>query len=292
MFFIVSTGRSGTVTLAQTLSLIDGCIGVHEPAPQLIMESAEYRYGSVDERRLREILVESRHPRVRGSVYCESNQTLSLIIPVLIDVFPQARFVWLIRNGLDQVASAYSKQWYSGHSENHDRYEDCPPLERTWIDGRIEGDRCGDVSREVWQSLDRFGRCCWYWSYVNRLIGADLGALASEHFNLVRLEDLEAQLPELLDWMGLKTVLLPTPKRLNKGKRSAYPWTAWTPEERASFEEWCGPLMDRFYPGWRTSDGTWKGVEYRSRQRLGSNIGERDRIVAWVNRRFARNSTR
>ncbi len=274
------------------LSLVEGCVCLHEPPPELILESSAYRYGSIDEAELRAILEKTRSPYVNGSVYCESNQTLSLIIPVLVDVFPQARYVWLMRNGLDTVASAYSKQWYSGHSENHDRYEDCSPLEQAWIDGRIEGDLCGDVSSKQWVQLDRFERCCWYWSYVTRLIGSDLQTYAPDRFRLLRLEELDRQFPDILRWMGSKAAIVPVAKQINVGKREPYPWTAWTPEQRSTFEYWCSDLMDRFYPSWRTPTGEWRGIEYVARSDLLARVARIYRLVRLVNAWLAPNRVR
>jgi hypothetical protein len=201
------------------------------------------------------ILRETRQPTIDGSVYCESNQTMALLIPVVADVFPQARYVWLMRSGLDVVASTYQKQWYTGHSENHDRYEDCPPLEKAWIDGRIRGDLCGEMSAAEWGNLDRFAKCCWYWSYVNRIIEHDLDRFAPDRFFFVRLEEIDNQIRTLVDWMGLEPATLGSVARHNIAKRVPYHWTEWSATERATFEHWCGEMMDRFYPSWRLYTG-------------------------------------
>lgn len=273
MFFIVSTGRSGTTTIAETLSLVPGCICIHEPAPQLILESSGYRYGTVEANTIKKILKSTRKPRRKGSIYCESNQTLSLIIPILREAFPKARYIWLLRNGLDAVESAYRKQWYSGHSEKHDRYEDCPPLQRAWIDGRIEGDRCGEMSSEEWQNLDRLGKCCWYWSYINRTIETDLERYAPGAYTTIHLEDFDVELPNLLKWMDFSPAMLPQAKRHNISKREPYHWSNWTAEQRQTFEHWCSEQMDRYYPNWRSADGTWQDIEYRSRSGLMAVLG-------------------
>jgi hypothetical protein len=292
MYFVVSTGRSGTKTLATLLSLTGGCVCMHEPFPQLIMESSAYRYGTISDVELLDLLRETRSPHVDGSIYCESNQTLSLIIPLLSEAFPEARFLWLIRNGLDMVASAYAKQWYSGHSENHDRYEDCPPIERAWIDGRIRGDQCGDMSPDAWRRLDRFRRCCWYWDYVNRTIEDDLTQYAANRFELLRLEDLNERLPELLSWMGLKATITPVAKRTNVGKRKPYPWTEWSDAQRAAFEATCGELMDRLYPAWRTAAGQWAGIPYSRPASPIATIASMHRLVKWANVLLSPNRSR
>jgi len=289
-FFIVSTGRSGTVTLAHVLSLVDGCTCEHEPTPQLILEASGYRYGTVSQAELQKTLIETRMPRAaREGIYCESNQTLALIIPVLAKTFPRARYIWLLRNGLDVVASAMQKQWYSGHSENHDRYEDCPPIERAWIDGRIAGHRCGDVSRDRWGAMGRFERCCWYWSYVNRLIKADLEAYAQGQSRLVRLERIDVELAKLIRWMGLATAIAPQPRRHNAAKRTPYHWTGWTDVERDQFVFWCGGLMDRYYPEWRSASATWNGVKYHRQKGYLSCLRRNYKLVSRVNAVFAPN---
>jgi hypothetical protein len=287
MFFVVSTGRSGTQTIARMLSSLSGCVSVHEPAPQLIVESSGYRYGLTQSGELRDLLLATRSRHKDGAVYCESNQTLSLIIPVLAETFPEARYIWLLRNGLDVVASAYSKQWYSGHSENHDRYEDCPPLERAWIHGRIQGDRSGDISIQEWNDLDRFGKCCWYWGYVNRVIEEDLKNYAGHRHILLRLEELDLKFHDLVKWMGLKAVMLPRAKPYNTGKRIAYHWSHWSTSERQVFSRWCGNLMDRLYPSWRTGDN-WHGVKYSSYSGFVPKLRTNHQLVKQINVIFSR----
>jgi hypothetical protein len=289
MFFVVSTGRAGSKLISHLLSAVDGCTCEHEPEPALILEASAYRYGDISQEETVALLRETRSPRLNGDVYCESNQTLSLLIPVLVRVFPQARFIWLMRNGRDMVASAYSKQWYSGHSENHDRYEDCTPLEKRWIDGRIQGDRCGDLSAAAWASLDRFGHCCWYWYYVNDLIARDLAQYAPNRYYRIHLEAIDAQLPALLRWMGLKTLLRPAARRINPGKRAAHPWSEWSEAQRDQFEHWCAEQMDKFYPGWRAGNGEWEAINYRQRTDLLAGIARHYRLVRHVNGIFAPN---
>lgn len=251
MFFIVTTGRSGSTSIARSLNQVDGCYTVHEPEPQLILESSGYRYGEVSAGTIKEILRETRHPTVDGKVYCESNQTLSLIIPILADEFPQAQFIWLIRNGMDVVASTYQKQWYTGHSENHDRYEDCPPLEKAWIDGRLRADRVGELTEVEWNNLSRFAKCCWYWGYVNRVIKDDLTTHAANHFFTLRLEEADKKLPDLVRWMGLNPRNAPILSFDNPAKKGIHHWTDWTQDEHAVFDRCCGLEMDYQYPGWR-----------------------------------------
>ena len=219
------------------------------------MEASGYHYGEVPPEKVRAVLIDTRQATIDGNVYCESNQNLSLIIPELATVFPQARFIWLVRNGLDVVASAYQKQWYTGHSENHDRYEDCSPLEKTWIKGRVRADRVGEMSEAEWKGLDRFEKCCWYWGYVNRVIGEGLAQYGPGCYYTLRLEDLEQDLARLVTWMGFTKPILPNIPRENSAKRVPFHWSEWSQEQHQSFARWCTEGMNLFYPSWKNYVG-------------------------------------
>jgi len=280
MYFIVSTGRSGTTAISNTLSLINDCTCLHEPEPALIKESAAYHYGELSDDKIKAVLLKTRKAHINNEIYCESNQTLSLLIPLLNDTYPQAKFIWLIRNGLDVVASTYQKQWYTGHSENHDNYNDCPPLEKAWIDGRIQADQCGVMTTEEWNNLDRFGKCCWYWSYINNIIEKDFKKLPHDKQFIIRLEEFDKRLRKLYKWMGLKALITPAPKRTNTALRDPFHWSHWNTNERSTFEKFCGAQMDRYYPEWRDDENNWNGVDYikprfcyiRSKHRLITKI--------------------
>lgn len=250
MYFVLTTGRSGSTAISSALNAVPGLTSVHEPCPELILESSAYRYGEISSEVVCSILQSSRFPEVNGDVYCESNQTLSLIIPEIVKVFPEAKFIWLVRNGLDVVASAFQKQWYTGHSENHDRYADCSEIERRWIDGRIRADKLGIMTGQEWTGLDRFGKCCWYWAYVNQTIREDLETHANGRYFSIRLEELEAVFPKLLTWMGLGSKEGLEVSVENRAKRLPYHWTEWTSTEHDTFAFWCKEVMDQFYPSW------------------------------------------
>ena len=254
------------------------------------MESSAYRYGNLTVKKIKKILIDTRKPFINDSIYCESNQTLSLIIPVLAEAFPKAGYIWLIRNGLDMVASAYQKQWYTGHSENHDRYDDCSQIEKDWINGRICGDLCGDMDSEKWANLSIFGKCCWYWNYVNRLIEKDLHQYCPKSFFLFRLEEMDKTFKDLIKWMGLKAAILPLAGRFNSAKRKPYHWTNWTVEERNTYERFCGDLMDRFYPSWKTRTGDWNDVTYYSNSAIMRWIKKHHKLVKKINDSFALNT--
>lgn len=251
MIFIVSTGRSGSTGIAHALGTLEGCNAVHEPAPELILEASGYLRGTVPRAELERILLATRREDPDGDVYCESNQNLSLIIPLLAELYPEARFVWLIRNGMDTVASAYQKQWYTGHSENHDTYAACSDIEKAWIDGRIRADWTGEMTEPEWDACPRFEKCCWYWDFVNRRIERDLADHAPGRNIRIRLEEFNLRIGELVRWLGFETAPVPDVPVSNPARKPPHHWTAWSREEFDRFEVRCGALMDRHYPGWK-----------------------------------------
>lgn len=46
-------------------------------------------------------------------VYAECAQKLFNVIPFLNDLFPSSKFIWLLRDGRDAVASGVNRGWFS-----------------------------------------------------------------------------------------------------------------------------------------------------------------------------------
>jgi len=281
MYFILSTGRSGSKSIAKLLSEVDGLICLHEPKPELILESSAYHYGDIEECQLENLLRSTRPGSINGMTYCESNQTLSLITPLLRDVFPSARYIWLIRNGLDFVASAMQKQWYSGHSAYSKKYEDSTSTQRAWVEGRIRADLCGEMGIEQWKTSTRFEKCCWYWSYINRLIEANIVSPQGENF-VIHLEYMQSEFPKMVEWMGYSTHNLPDVSPSNQAKSPPYQWSLWSEFEKEIFIQQCGDQMSRYYPEWKNDEGTWQGVRYETPPKRKSTRYMNTRIKQWL----------
>ena len=245
-FFVVSTGRSGSTTIARTLSTHPEVVCLHEPRVQLIKLSTEWTHGA----RSREVLRAELDAMYDVSVcptlvYGESDQNISLLLEPILDRLPRAKVVWLIRDGRDVVASSYAKGWYQPGP--HER-------RKVWDTYRIQGDACGDVSPEVWAAMSAFERNCWYWSYVNRTIHRELDGLAEDRWTMVRLEDLAGETDRLFDFLGVKPVAAAV-ERHNQGVTPPKRSEAWGTEESEAFERICGAEMDRWYPEWRKPAG-------------------------------------
>lgn len=249
MFFVVSTGRSGTQSLAHCLSQAPETLCLHEPDPKHIRTSFLYASGMLPRVAASRWLARTR-PLVQGyRHYGETNNRLGLMIRPLRDAFPEARFIWVRRDGRDYVSSQLQRgafaplPWQRGKS--------------TWERWRIRGDLVGAVARDAWMGMTRFEKNCWLWDWTNRRIQADLEGVP--HLTL-STSQIDSQLEQLVDFLGLEVdhLVLPRsnsrvvgegahPNRVAKLGRAS----DWDQTEQQAFERICGESMDQWFPGWR-----------------------------------------
>ena len=81
---------------------------------------------------------------IDGRMYCETANRLSLATPVLAEAFPEAKFIWLIRDGRNFVSV--------GTSGVVDPNRVAIPLGTA----PPPGDRLGDVEPDVWKAWSPF----------------------------------------------------------------------------------------------------------------------------------------
>ena len=253
LFFVVTTGRSGSKTLAHLMRTVEGVGAFHEPRPQLIAHATRYAYGEISRAEMREILHDT---FVRMGTFdptllhFESDQKYSNLIPLLAEILPQAKFVWLARDGRDVVSSCYGRGWYRYGKDVQGTFEATvyPP----WRHYRIEGDRCGEMSTKAWESLSPFGKSAWYWGFINRTIDRDLASLPPQRSFFLRLEELNPRDDELMQFLGVrkKVDLIP---HSNRASYDVKRFSDWTGQQKMVFDKFCGSMMDRLYPQWRES---------------------------------------
>lgn len=253
VFFVLSTGRAGSRTLANVLSQSPDTICLHEPVPYLVEEAARYRCGEVSAESLAELLIETRPRQMNGKQYGESANRLSPALPVLASTFPDAKFVWLVRDGRDVVSSGHQRGWFDAEHV----------ADTQWERHRLRADQMGELDESEWIEWSPFRRICWLWRRTNEMIESDLAALDPDRWRVVRLEDLEASMDDLAAFLDVSPVSWSVP-RLNA--RSSNPdfggstvnrvtrvrsFADWGDDENAIFDTECGSMMDVLYPDWR-----------------------------------------
>jgi acetyltransferase-like isoleucine patch superfamily enzyme len=257
IFFVLSTGRSGSQTIARVLSEHPDITCHHEPRTQIIRLATEYAHNvkPVDEIRceLQVIYGNSVYPHGK---YGESDHRFWNLAPLLNEMFPQAKFIWLIRDGQKVISSWQLRRHYKINSFSE--ISEYPAGGKVWYYYNLLGNHCGAFSDDEWKSMDSFQRNAWYWSYLNRRIQQDLQGIPAERWRMVKLENFEQALPEIQGFLGVEMRPLKV-KTYNASKKIPDDWTTWTTAQRASFERYCGAEMDCWYPDWReknVSDGT------------------------------------
>jgi hypothetical protein len=258
-FFIVSSGRSGTAMLHKALSAVPDVEAQHEYMVHLIQPLAVRRYaGLADAAEARTVLSRTHGAAVR---YCErahwgdSSNKLSWLIPDLAALFPNAKFVHLVRDGRKVAGSFFRKladECYDdrstailrAHVGDPAHLPAPPPEKKYWW----PLPRRADPIAEKFSSFNQFERIAWHWAEINRVILQDLVALPRKNSLFVRLEDLRGSsnvVRGLFDFLGLAfrdeySAMFARPHNVNRPEDKLL-----DERERESFDRIAGAMMDR-----------------------------------------------
>lgn len=157
--FVLSTGRTGTVTLTKLLNISPEIAAFHEPAPRhLELISASYADIWNAPSKYRTTFESARflpiaRTSLNGKVYCEATN-LVYFAPAIAQSLPNALFLHLHRHPADVVRSGMSRGWYRCHE--WDEYRLRPPQGTTWS--------------SAWDTCDPFTKICWFWNATNEFI--------------------------------------------------------------------------------------------------------------------------
>jgi len=261
-YFVVGSGRSGTRTIFKLLSGVPDIEAHHEYLCTHIQQvAALYFMGVLDTDEIKDA-IESLHGAAifysTASRWVDCSNKLSWIIRPLHNLYPQARFVHLVRDG-QKVASSYL------HKLPDEMYDDAsvqilsawltagaqladipmpPPEKRYWWNIPRPGQPFGDE----FPMFDQFQRCCYQWAESNRVILESLTTVPAEQQLFVKLENLVSQPEEtrrFLDFFGIPFEdhffeFLQTPRGV------IYPMDfRLTARQREEFTAIAGPMMER-----------------------------------------------
>ena len=258
-FFIVSSGRSGTAMLVKALSAAPGVTIEHEYMVHIVQRLAVRRYrGLATADQAQGILAATHGAALRyaqAPFWGDSSNKLSWLIPELAALFPEARFVHLVRDGR-KVASSYfhklANECYDDRSSKilADYLDDPegiaapPPEKKYWWPQPKPGDPFGKEFRR----FDQFQRIAWHWAEVNRVILDGLAVVPEERQRFFRLEDLRGEpffVAALFKFLGL-------PYREENAAAFARPHNVNRPVDRlltakqtAQFDAIAGAMMER-----------------------------------------------
>ena len=235
----------------------------HEYAVQITQPLAVKRYlGLADDAETARVLRETFGAAVahsRAKHWGDSSNKLSWLIPDLAAMFPEARFVHLVRDGRKVASSYFHKlgaETYDDRSNAalqafYDGTGSVPPPEKPywWPVPRRD-----DPLAAAFRGFDQFQRIAWHRAEINRVAQDALAALPANRTLFVRLEDLRESpslVRQLHDFLGLPFAdsdfgVFARPHNVNK------------PEDRlldaaqtAQFMAVAGPMLDKLGYGGR-----------------------------------------
>lgn len=206
--FILGSGRSGTLQMTKLLDLICSVEVHHEYLFESILKTAVlYRMGVKGKEDVKRLLNSTHSPAVyysEATYWVDSSNALPWIVEPLFELFPQAHFIHLLRDGRKVVSSFYNKfseVMYNDRDLN---------IVRDWLSNPL---KCVEPSSEkkYWRpfpiydepfsaefvDFDRFQRLCYYWQDCNLGIKNTLKHIPKNQQTVLRLEDLVSQPPEL-----------------------------------------------------------------------------------------------
>ena len=155
--FVLSTGRCGTKWLTELLRQDQRVWVNHSDYPELVRHSRlAYEQYEESPRVFQEIIRATRDGYIldahrRNRVYIETNNRITFFAYAIRAVYPEARFIHLIRHPGDFVRSGIRREWY--HGERHDV-------------GRIRN-VCNPVE---WETMTDIERIAWLWNETNQYI--------------------------------------------------------------------------------------------------------------------------
>lgn len=234
VMLIVSTGRTGTTWLANTLSSIDNVVARHEPIPnEQFAWSAAFNDASsaLWYAKYRVLYIEREIYNSSANVYIEANGAIRRHIQALKTLAPEIYIPHVIRDGRAVVTSIMNRNSIT----EKDPY--------FWA---VDKKRC--LGQKCWGEMNKFEIACSLWKIENEymLKNAD---------HTVRFEDMITDYSSFSDAfcnpVGIKISYDEWYERTrfadNKNKKKTFPgWGGWSKDQKQFFLECCGEMMERF----------------------------------------------
>jgi hypothetical protein len=207
--FVLSTGRTGTKTLARLASLSSRILAFHEPSPKLYgLSSIYYRYsgGTVNDEIFTEAFLTARRERFRYALmfdkgYIETSPQVTFLAPATRIALPQAKFIHVVRDPKDFVRSGMRRGWYDNH-----------PMDNTRLKPTSQS---GDY--KYWQQWDALEKICWLWKETNIWIKRFTQTLPIEQKLFLRSENIfHNKKEEINNFFDFLNTPIPPDKRVKK----------------------------------------------------------------------------
>ena len=242
--FLLGAARSGTTLLSEILGSAEAVDTYAEPprafASRLGLSIFDRRFlGLTSIDAIREELFETRRSHLNPNrTYIEKWPGNAFLVHELSSVFPNSRFVHIVRDGravADSAFRRYGGEWLTGHLN---------------IFTNLAMNQKGYDS-----SLPMLARGGLRWRVQVETAIASLSQLPPERSHSFRYEDLRSSpedvIRQVFRFLELDYDREQVPRIRGEARR---PWESWPLEERAAFKSVAGPLLEKL--GY-ANDGDW-----------------------------------
>ena len=227
--FVLSTGRVGTMLLTRLFELEKGLHIEHEALPEMLYtgklayadpSNIEFTKGAFMAGRYEAI----RDCQLQNLRYVETNNRLTFFAPAMAALFPNAKFIHLMRHPDSFVSSGIQRNWYTGKTITDE--------------GRIAPGKDLGIERQQ-------DKIAWLWNATNAFIDDFKAGAGKDRTLTVRSEDLFSNAEEaerILNWLNFKADKTSIQKVLNTPVNSSRKKK--TPQE---YNTDLTPLVKKYY---------------------------------------------
>lgn len=227
--FVLSTGRVGTMLLTRLFELEKGLHIEHEALPEMLYtgklayadpSNIEFTKGAYMAGRYEAI----RDCQLQNLRYVETNNRLTFFAPAMAALFPNAKFIHLLRHPDSFVSSGIQRNWYTGKTITDE--------------GRIAPGKDLGIERQQ-------DKIAWLWNATNAFIDDFKTGAGKNRTLTVRSEDLFSNAEEaerILNWLNFKADKTSIQKVLNTPVNSSRKKK--TPQE---YNTDLTPLVNKYY---------------------------------------------
>ncbi|HER23756.1 MAG TPA: acyltransferase [Candidatus Atribacteria bacterium] len=206
--FVFSTGRSGSAAIVDYLNQTEEVSAFHE-AFYVILKvlSLQYLTGKISKAEVKaelDILLNN-YAVGENKVLVHSDQKLVPFITILRELYPEAKYIWLIRHPKSFLKSVVSRGWFKNDDPIPFKNSYLLNLQHRSQGLRVNGVMVQKFSQKEWSEMDVFQRNLWYWKYWNQLIEDQFINIPSERKFILKLENFDNSLQELHNFLKLES---------------------------------------------------------------------------------------
>jgi len=245
--FVVSTGRAGSELLVKLFKKSNAGTVFHEPEPRMFLGSKlAYELGEnqLDAKKI--AFLNARFTLLRTAYlnderYIETNNRTTFFMDAIAEIFPNSKFIHIIRHPGGFVRSGIRRNYYRGNELDF---------------GRITPITSNPVSQQ-WDSLSQLEKIAWLWNETNDLIENVKSTLSKNRVFTLNSDELfkdPIMFQKMSTFLGLSDLDLNSistiiKKPVNKQKQGiVVPWQSWDNQKINSLKKWT-PL-GRQYGFW------------------------------------------